>query len=119
MDILILFTLAALAGAAAIVGIILWSTQRAASSAITRYFKAGEYILATGKPPPDWLAKSRRRRLRLSGASAISHSELMKRFDEMVRFFEHCRFFEDERAREQMLAQLATIRERWQERVLA
>ena len=40
----------------------------------------------------------------------------MARFDDLVRFFERCRFFEDEWTRQQMLAQLATIRENWQQR---
>ena len=116
MDLLLLFSLAALAGAAAVAGVIFWSTQRAASSAITSYFKASEYILETGEPPPDWLASPRRKRLLRAGASNSSHDHLMDRFDDLVRFFEHCSMFEDEWTREQMLAQLAAIRERWQER---
>ncbi len=115
MDLLFLFILAALAGAAAVAGIIFWSTQRATASAITSYFKASEYILETGEPPPDWLANPRRKRLFRPAGSSVTHVELMARFDDLVRFFEHCRFFEDEWAREQLLAQLATIRENWQE----
>ncbi len=116
MDLLLLFILAAIAGAAAVAGIIIWSTQRATSSAITSYFKASEYILETGEPPPKWLAKPWHKRLFRSARSGVTHSELMARFDDLVRFFEHCRFFEDEWAREQMLAQLASIRQNWQDR---
>ncbi len=116
MDLLLLFILAALAGAAAVAGVIVWSTQRAASSAITRYFKASEHILETGEPPPDWLANPRPKRLFRSARANVTHVELMARFDDLVRFFKHCRFFEDEWTRQQMLAQLATIRENWQQR---
>lgn len=116
MDMLIAFSLAALAGAATVAGIILWSTQRATASAITNYFKASEYILETGEPPPDWLAKTRRRRLFRPARSNSTQTQLLARFDDLLRFFENCRFFEDEFAREQMLTQLQTIRENWQER---
>lgn len=116
MDLLVLFVAASIAGGAAVAGTILWSTKRAADSAITSYFKASEYILETGDPPPEWLAKPRRRWLLRSSESGRQTTDLMARFDEMARFFEHCRFFEDEWTREQMLSQLAAIREDWQER---
>ncbi len=116
MDLLLLFGLAAVIGALAIAAVIIWSTQRAAASAITSYFKASEFILETGQPPPEWLAQTKRRRLFRVNRSRASHAELMARFDELARFFEGCRFFEDEWAREQMLTQLAAIREKWQDR---
>ncbi|MCY3782153.1 MAG: hypothetical protein OXG78_17700 [Chloroflexi bacterium] len=116
MDLILFFVLAASAGAAAVAGVVVWSTQRAASSALTSYFKASEHILETGEPPPEWRANPKRKRLFRSAGSSATHPELMARFDDLVRFFEGCRFFEDEWAREQMLAQLATIRENWQDR---
>ena len=118
MDLLLVFALAALAGGAMIGLVVVWSTQRAANSAITSYFKASEHILDTGEPPPHWLLK-RRRWWFLPARSQASKVELISRFDELVRFFEQCRFFEDDWAREQMLAQLAAIREDWQSRSMA
>ena len=117
MDLLFLFVLASILGALTVARVILWSTQRATSSAITSYFKASEYILETGEPPPEWLVKPRR--LFRSSNAKVAHSEIMARFDDLVRFFEHSSFFADEWTREQMLAQLASIREGWQERVLS
>lgn len=114
MDLLLFFVLASLAGAGSVALVIVWTTQRAAASAITRYFQASEIILATGNPPPDWL-KPRRRWLRIGKASP-SQSELLKRLDELTRFFEQCRFYEDDFSRDEMLAQLAAIRQAWQER---
>ena len=113
MDLLILFVLASIVGAATVARVILWSTQRATSSAITSYFKASEYILESGEPPPEWLANPRRRRPFRSSKADVTHTEILARFDDLVRYFEHCSFFEDEWTREQMLAQLASIRERW------
>lgn len=112
MDLLLLFFLASVAGAGAVAAVIIWSTQRAASSAITSYFKAGEYILATGQPPPDWLKHGQRRRW---FRQPSAQSDLLARLDDLLRFFEGCRFFEDEWTREQMLSQLAAIRKTWQE----
>ncbi len=119
MDLLFLFVLASILGALTVARVILWSTQRATSSAITSYFKASEYIFESGEPPPEWLANPRwRHRFRSPNASA-THAEILARFDDLVRFFEHCSFFEDEWTREQMLAQLAIIRESWLDRDLA
>ncbi len=115
MDLLLLFLLAAMAGAGIVALVIISTTQRATSSAITRYFIEGEYILATGEPPPGWLKPSRRNWFRKPCADA-TQSDLLARFDDLALFFERCRFFEDEWTREQMLSQLATIRKNWQEK---
>ena len=119
MDLLAVFTLASLIGAFMLVRFILWTTNRAAETAVTSYFKASEYILETGEPPPDWLAPPLRKRLFRAGPLAVTQDEVMARLNDLVRFFEHCSFFEDEWAREQLLAQLATVRERWMTRDFA
>lgn len=119
MDLLLLFILAAIAGTAAVGGVILWSTQRAASAAITSYFKASEYILDTREPPPEWLAKPKRRLMTRTERSHDSKADLLGRLDDLIRFFEGCQFFEDAWTREQMLAQLAAIREDWRQRGIA
>lgn len=98
MDLLVLFALASILGAAGVAGVIVWATNRAAGSAITRHFKASEHILDTGEPPANW------RKQRKDPLASL---------DELIEFFETCRFFEDEFAREQLLAQLAKVREDW------
>ena len=119
MDLLAVFALASIIGAFTLVRFILWTTNRAAASAVTRYFKASEHILETGEPPPEWLAPPARRRVFSAARATVTQSEILQRFDELFRFFEHCRFFEDEWAREQLLAQLIAVRETWSKRDFA
>ena len=114
MDLLLAFGLAAIIGASAIAVVIVWSTQRAAGAAITKYFQASEYILETGKPPPEWLKQTRRFPLPIR--STVTPAQLIAKLDELTRFFQHCRFFEDEWTRAQMLAQLEAVRQDWLER---
>ena len=101
MDLLALFIVAAVLGALAVAGVIVWVTNRAADTAITRHFKASEHILDKGEPPPSW-GKQRK--------------DLLANLDELLEFYETCGFFEDEYAREQLLAQLAEVREDWSRR---
>ena len=119
MDLLAVFVLAALIGALMLVRVIMWTTNRAAETAVTRYFKACEHILETGEPPSEWLVPPRRTRIFIPAPDAATHDDILKRLDELHRFFEHCRFFEDEWAREQLLSQLEDVRERWTNRDLA
>ncbi|MDE2776716.1 MAG: hypothetical protein OXI77_12305 [Chloroflexota bacterium] len=114
MDLLIVFVIASVIGAVMIAWVIIWTANRASASAITRHFKASEYILETGKPPPDWLAAPIWRRLRAKADTSNSEISLLARLDELIRFFEHCSFYEDEFAREQHLSQLEGIRRAWQ-----
>ena len=117
MDVLALVILASLVGVLLIGRVIISTTDRAAEGAITRYFKASEHILKTGQPPPDWYEISLWRRLIGRAAVPVSQDEIMARLDELIRFFEGCRFFEDEWTREQLLSQLADVRDTWQNRV--
>lgn len=119
MDLLAAFVLASLIGAFMIVRVIMWTTNRAAETAVTRYFKASEHILETGEPPPEWLAPPLRRRIFSAGPAVVTHDEVLQRLSDLVRFFEHCTFFEDEWAREQMLSQLENIRQHWTKRNFA
>lgn len=115
MDVLALVILASLIGAILVARVILSATNRAAEGAITRYFKAGEHIVNTGAPPPDWLDAPLKRRLLRAGGS-VSQDDLLSRLDDLIHFFESCSFFEDERAREQLLSQLNDARGAWQQR---
>ncbi len=101
MDFLALFVLVSIMGAASVALVIVWTTNRSAASAITRHFKASEYILETGEPPPNWRGK---------------RADPLERLDELILFFEGCSFFEDEFARKQLLLQLAEVREKWSRR---
>ena len=49
MDLLALVVLASMIGMLFVARVILWSSNRAAEGAVTRYFKASEYILSTGE----------------------------------------------------------------------
>ncbi len=117
MDLLIVFVLAAVAGAALVAGVIVWSTDRASHSAITRYFKASEFILEHHRPPPDWVLRAPGRWLRARSIRSISKADIMERLDELIVFFEKCSFFEDEFAREQLLLKLRKERENWQSKL--
>lgn len=114
MDLLALFIVASLIGGGMVAWVAIWTTNRASNAAITRYFKASEYILETGKPPPEWLrAPAWRRLLTLLPFSAADET-VIARLDELIRFFEYCSFYEDEYAREQHLLQLESVRKAWQ-----
>ncbi len=113
MDLLAIFTLASLIGAFMLVRVIFWTTNRAAESAVTQYFRASEHILETGEPPPEWLVPPFRRRLFSRAPAAATPEEIHGRFKELLRFFENCSFFEDEWTREQLLSQLKAVREKW------
>ena len=78
------------------------------------HFKASEYILETGKPPPDWLSAPIWRRLQGKAFSSTSEVALLARLDELIRFFEHCSFYEDDFARDEYLSQLERVRQAWQ-----
>ena len=101
MDFLALFVVVSILGAGMVALVIVWTTNRAAKSAITRHFQASEYILETGEPPPSWRGK---------------RADPVQRLDELILFFEHCSFFEDDFAREQLLLQLEDTRENWSRR---
>ena len=114
MDLLALFIVASLIGGGMVAWVAIWTTNRASNAAITRHFKASEYILETKKPPPEWLkAPAWKRLLALSPFSA-GDEPVIARLDELIRFFEHCSFYEDEFAREQHLSQLARVKKAWQ-----
>lgn len=119
MDLLAIFVLASLIGVFMLVRVILWTTNRAAGSAVTRYFKASEHILETGEPPAEWLAPPLRRRVFGAAPATVKQGEIIARLDELFRFFEHCSFFEDEWTREQLLAQLRAVRATWAKRDFA
>lgn len=113
MDLLAIFALASLIGAFMLVRVILWTTNRAAESAVTQYFKASEHILETGEPPPEWLIPPVRKRLFSAAPATVTPDEILERFNDLLRFFEQCSFFEDEWAREQLLSQLQAVRAKW------
>lgn len=119
MDLLAVFVLASVMGALMLVRVILWTTNRAAETAVTRYFKASEHILETGEPPAEWLALPLRRRVFSTTPPAVTQDEVLERLEDLFRFFEHCNFFEDELAREQLMSQLEDVRRRWTKRDFA
>ena len=102
MDFLVIFVIVSIMGAALVALVIVWTTNRSAASAITRHFKASEYILETGEPPPSWRGR---------------RADPLQRLDKLMRFYEGCNFFEDEFAREQLLLQLQAVREKWSRRL--
>ena len=113
MDLLALFIVASVIGAVLVAWVILWTTKRASDSAITRYFRASEYILETGQPPPDWLTAPWWKRLLGAAPKPAAEETALARLEELIRFFEHCSFYEDEFAREQHLSQLEGVRQAW------
>lgn len=117
MDYLIFFVLASLAGAGLVAGVIVWSTNRAAHSAITRHFKASEFILEHHRPPPEWAMPAPGGWLRARSVRPITKSDIMDRLDDLIEFFEDCSFFEDEFAREQLLLKLREEREDWRHKL--
>lgn len=117
MDFLLFFVLASLAGAALVAGVIVWTTNRAAHSAITRYFKASEFILERHRPPPEWAMPAPGGWLRARSVRSLGKNDTMARLDDLIEFFETCSFFEDEFAREQLLLQLREEREDWRSKL--
>ncbi|MCY3799787.1 MAG: hypothetical protein OXG84_18420 [Chloroflexi bacterium] len=113
MDLLAFFIIASAVGAGLVAWVIVWTTSRASESAITRYFKASEYILDTGEPPPEWRAAPVWKHLLGAAPAKASEEAIMIRLEELIRFFENCSFYEDEFAREQHLSQLEDIRQAW------
>ena len=117
MDLLLFFIIAALGGAALVAIVILRSTDRASHNAITRYFKASEFILEHHRPPPEWIMTAPGGWLRARSIRPVGKSDVMARLDELIDFFENCSFFEDEFAREELLLQLRAEREDWQNKL--
>ncbi len=113
MELLLIFIAASLMGAGLVVWVMLWSTNRAADAAITRYFRDSEHILDTGKAPPSWHVIPWWKRLFARYSRGATQEDVLGRLDDMIRFFEHCSFVEDEWTREQLLAQLDEVRVRW------
>ncbi len=116
MDLLGLFILISALGAGLVAWVIIWTTNRASESAITRYFKASEHILETGQPPPDWLRAPAWKRLVGAAPPPASHESALARLDELIRFFESCSFYEDDFARDEHLARLDGLRKAWRTR---
>lgn len=114
MDLLLAFILASIIAAVLVARVIIWSSHRASSAAITRYFKAAEYILEHHQPPPEWYAVPRRKRLLGQSSRQVTDADIMAALDDLIRFFEHSTFFEDEWTRQQLLDQLNKERENWQ-----
>ncbi|MCY3832709.1 MAG: hypothetical protein OXG85_06805 [Chloroflexi bacterium] len=115
MDFLALFIAASLIGAGLVAWVIIWTTNRAAHGAVTRYFKASEYILETGAPPPEWLRDPAWKRLLRASASARGKAAQLERLDDLILFFERCQFYEDDFARAEHLAQLERVRQSWRD----
>ena len=113
MDLLAAFIVASVIGAGMVAWVIIWTTNRATASAITRHFKASEYILETGKPPPNWLKASLWKRLLGKSSTSAGDGRVLVRLDALIRYFEHCSFYEDEYAREQHLSQLERVKKNW------
>ena len=116
MDLLAVFILASMIGAFMVAWVIISTTRRASDSAITRYFKASEYIVETGQPPSEWLVAPLWRRLLGTAPVSATNERTLARLDGLIKFFEHCSFYEDDFAREQHLSQLQAIRTAWQRR---
>ncbi len=113
MDLLALFIVASLIGGGMVAWVAIWTTNRASNAAITRHFKASEYILETGKPPPEWLKAPAWKRLLAFPLSSTGDQLALARLDELIRFFKHCSFYEDEFARDEHLSQLKGVRKAW------
>ena len=113
MDFLLAFILFAIIAAALVAFVMIRSTRRAAAAAISRHFKAAEYILAHHQPPPTWQTPLWRKRL-FSQSPRQNTADMLARLDELIRFFEHSPFFEDEWTRQQLLTQLDQERQNWE-----
>ncbi|MCY4063666.1 MAG: hypothetical protein OXG53_14950 [Chloroflexi bacterium] len=114
MDLLALFIVASIIGGGLVAWVAIWTTNRASNAAITRFFKASEHILETGKPPPEWLRAPVWKRLLTFPPFSAGDETALARLDELIQFFAHCSFYEDEFAREQHLSQLEAVRQAWQ-----
>ena len=114
MDLLFAFALFAIIAAALVAFVMIRSTRRTAAAAITRHFKAAEYILEHHQPPPAWQTVPWRKRLFSQSPRQNTHADLLARLDELIRFFEHSPFFEDEWTRQQLLTQLDQERQNWE-----
>lgn len=114
MDLLAFFIVASLIGGGLVAWVAIWTTKRASNAAITRHFKASEYILETGEPPPEWQRAPVWKRLLGILAFSAREETALARLDELIQFFEHCSFYEDDFAREQHLSQLEAVRQAWQ-----
>ncbi len=113
MDLLLIFILASIIGAALVARVMVWATDRATHGAITSNFQASEYILEYHRPPPHWTATARRVWPPQRGKQNVTKAELLARLDELINFFVQCSFFEDEWSREQLLLQLEQERQAW------
>ena len=114
MDLLLIFILASILAAVLVASVIIWSTHRASSAAVTRHFKSAEYILEHHRPPPEWYAVPWQKKLLGPSPRQVAGADIMAGLDELIRFFEHSAFFEDEWTRQQLLAQLEKERQNWE-----
>lgn len=119
MDMLFVFIIVATVSMLALAKMIVWLVNKSASSSITRYFQAAEYILEHHQAPPEWLqdkTKLFERVLKfiIPGKSVNEvNTPVMRHMNDLILFFEHSSFFEDDLARETLLNQLYTERENW------
>lgn len=98
---------------------IIFYTRWVADSALTDQFRAAESI-TNGAFPEKW-SKQINQRLAYKHLFPALQPETsgtrqaLQKIDRLIRFFERSPFFENAEAREQLLAQLKEVRQRWED----
>lgn len=111
---------------AAVVLLIAWGVIRYTEWTMKRLIETqhrdGEFIVATGEPPPQWTERLRQRLGTNRGRAAaeqLGNREKRlcdRRIAALIRYFTNSPLVEDEDTRRQLLQQLEAARREWRQR---
>lgn len=90
-----------------------WYLERITFNAITRHFRAAEYILAHHKAPPDWRKSSPIFWIGLGAPARRRKERLIARLDALISYFETSPLVKDEETRSVLLERLRDERIQW------
>ena len=110
----------------ALIGLMMWLTNKSVGAAITQRFQEAEFILEHHQAPKSWAKRQnifaalmQRTSLSAQYGAANTKEAVMLRLDQLIAYFETSPFVQNEETRTLLLSQLAQEREQWAQKSLA